>query len=77
MDRNDIVKMGEGAVRYLAKYPFSAVAEKEHHKLAALIGKLAEKGCIDITKPISEEEIRAISEVIEKEVMERRKTGNY
>lgn len=77
LNRDDIVKMGDGAARFLAKYPYSAVAEKEQHKMSALIGKLAAAGYIDFVKPVSAEEIRQMSDSIEKEVLEKRKNGDY
>lgn len=77
LNRDDIVKMGEGAERFLAKYPYSAVAEKEQHKMSAIIGKLAEGGYIDFVKPVSEEEIKKMADEIEVEVKNRRKSGDY
>ena len=73
----DIVKNGMNAERYLAKYPYSAVYEKIHHKTTAVIGKLAERGFIEITKPISDEEWNKLCDEVEKEVIDIRKNGAY
>ncbi len=77
LNRDDIVKMGDGAARFLAKYPYSAVAEKEQHKMSALIGKLAAAGYIDFVKQVSAEEIKKMADEIEVEVKNRRKSGDY
>lgn len=77
LEINDIVKNGLDAEKYLAKYPYSSVHEKKLHKTTAAIGKLAERGYIDIVKPISDEEWNALCDEVENDAKRIRRNGEY
>lgn len=73
----DIVQNGKNAEKFLAKYPYAALFEKNYNLTTAVIGKLAEKGVIDIVKQVSDKEWNSLLDEVEKEVVDIRRNGRY
>lgn len=76
--REKLYEMKNGAERALAKYPYMSMAEKKHHMLTAVIGKLAEDGTLDIScEDLNEQKWALTEDLIEAEAKEIRKKGLY
>lgn len=81
--REKFIEMKIGAERALAKYPYMAVKEKEHHMLTAVLGKMVETGKLNVIFDavnggiINDESFNLTKDLVEMEAQEIRKKGLF
>ena len=81
--REKFIEMKIGAERALAKYPYMAVKEKEHHMLTAVLGKMVETGKLNVIFDavnggiINDESFNLTKDLVEMEAQEIKKKGLF